>query len=1124
VSPDPTRTRKLLAAPDFKALFIDELGWNHHNFGLEILVDGLTFTLSAVAEKCGMAAFVCTPGSDGRMPDYAMRRKIDRQVTKSTHEHLIIFIDDKQTIQVWQWVRRERGKPSACREHTYHSGQPGDSLIQKLQALAVSLEEEECLTLTDVTGRARKAFDVERVTKRFYDRFKAEHAAFLKFLEGIPDEEMERWYVSVMLDRLMFIYFIQKKGFLNNDTDYLKNKLAQCRRELGKDLYYRDFLCPLFFEGFAKRKDERSGKANKLLGEVPYLNGGIFMPHQVEQLFGKTISIPDKAFENLFGFFDAYHWHLDERPLKADNEINPDVLGYIFEKYINQKQMGAYYTKEDITEYISKNTVIPFLFDRTREKCKVAFEEERPVWGLLREDPDRYIYEAVQRGVVTQEGNILPESILPEFVQKGMHDPKVRMFNKDYNLGQAKILAPDGVNLAFPTETWREYAQRRERCLDLRRKLAAGEVRDINDLITSNLDIRQFAQDVIENCEGPEFLKAFWKAIETVTVLDPTCGSGAFLFAALNILEPLYEACLERMRFFLVEWGEAGKKNHPNYYKLFKETLKRVEDHPNPRYFILKSIIVNNLYGVDIMEEAVEICKLRLFLKLVAQIERAEDIEPLPDIDFNIRAGNTLVGFVSLDEIWKASELDVSGQHRIVFGETASAIDRIEEDAKVADRAFHLFQDMQTSQRMSPSEFSEAKENLRTRLRKLTDELDRFLASEYGISEKKMPNGKKFREAFANWRKTHQPFHWFAEFYGILKTGGFDVIIGNPPYVELKEVRDYRLVGYRCQSAGNLYAVMLERAFLIEKTLGRMGFIVPVSSVSTDRYEPLQGFLTTRNLHYSSFDDRPSRLFDGLEHCRLTVHLIGHVNEEGELHSTCYYKWNAEERQYLFPSLDYVLARRALVTGSLPKLSSLLEANIMTKLQVQKPRLSDFYSKAGKSTIFYSRKVGYFLQVLDFIPEVRDGKGRLRSPSEFKELVFVDAQQAKCALCCLNSDLFYWFVTAFSDCRHINKREIDAFPIDLQVLAKGPCGSKLTEFSSKLMKDLNARSGHRKMDFQHDSLTVQCIFPKLSKPIIDEIDRTLAKHYGFTDEELDFIVNYDIKYRMGQGTGEDEAE
>jgi len=100
----------------------------------------------------------------------------------------------------------------------------------------------------------------------------------------------------------------------------------------------------------------------------------------------------------------------------------------------------------------------------------------------------------------------------------------------------------------------------------VRDKLAGGEVREVNELITYNLDIRQFAQDVIEACEGPELLRAMWKAIREVTVLDPTCGSGAFLFAALNILEPVYEGCLQRMEVFI--------------------------------------------------EEAVEICKLRLFLKL----------------------------------------------------------------------------------------------------------------------------------------------------------------------------------------------------------------------------------------------------------------------------------------------------------------------------------------------------------------------------------------------------------------------------------------------------------------------------------------------------------------------------
>ena len=158
--------------------------------------------------------------------------------------------------QIWQWVKREAGKPLACREHTYHRDQPGDALIQKLEAIAFSIEEEESLTLVDVTGRVRAGFDVERVTKRFYDRFKTEHAAFLKFLKGIPDEEMERWYVSVMLNRLMFIYFIQKKGFLDGDTDYLRNTLAESK-ERGKDRFYTRLPLPALLRGVCQEGNVR---------------------------------------------------------------------------------------------------------------------------------------------------------------------------------------------------------------------------------------------------------------------------------------------------------------------------------------------------------------------------------------------------------------------------------------------------------------------------------------------------------------------------------------------------------------------------------------------------------------------------------------------------------------------------------------------------------------------------------------------------------------------------------------------------------------------------------------------------------------------------------------------------
>ena len=392
MSLDKQRARQLLAKGDLQSIFIEELGWDRHSSPLEIAVASVSVRLQALAQKRGMVVYHCPTPSGESLPDYPQRRKIEQQVAKSVHEHLIVFTGAGNETQVWQWVKREPGKPAACREHVFDRSQPGDALLQKLEAIAFTLEEEEKLSLTDVTRRTRSGFDVERVTKRFYDRFQKEHTAFLKFVSGITDRADKEWYASVMLNRLMFIYFIQRKGFLDRDRDYLRNRLSQMRAEHGKDKFYsfyRYFLLRLFHEALGSK--ERNADLERLVGRIPYLNGGLFDVHELEKSdrYGTSIQIPDQAFERIFDYFDRYQWHLDERPLRADNEINPDVLGYIFEKYINQKQMGAYYTKEDITEYISKNTVLPFLFDDARSTCKVAFENPKgpTVWDLLRKRP-----------------------------------------------------------------------------------------------------------------------------------------------------------------------------------------------------------------------------------------------------------------------------------------------------------------------------------------------------------------------------------------------------------------------------------------------------------------------------------------------------------------------------------------------------------------------------------------------------------------------------------------------------------------------------------------------------------------------------------------------------------------
>ncbi|GCE03008.1 Eco57I restriction-modification methylase domain-containing protein [Dictyobacter aurantiacus] len=794
--------------------------------------------------------------------------------------------------------------------------------------------------------------NIEQIIKLFYERFKVERATvqqqFVCETPGITVAEQEQ-LTSLLLNRLMFIYFLQKQGFLNRDHQYLSHQLQLTQQRCGRDHFYRSFLLALFHDILGK--PERSTEMLVQFGQIPYLGGSLFAVRPIERQYPE-VSLPDHTFERLFAFFDLYRWYVDEPAGQEKSLLTPDILGYIFEQYVNQQQMGAYYTREDVTTYIANNTIIPAFFDALARRHPCVFAADGTLWRLVQQQPERYIHE------------ILAET--------------------DY----------------LPDETPREHLQRLQVYQHLYARLAAGHIRGIDDFITYNLRIHQFARDALRSLEDTTLLQDCYLQLQQMTILDPTCGSGAFLLAGLRTLLPLYETCLDQMQ----------RVNGPSIC----DEQKSVR-----RASILKTIITRNLYGIDIMEGAVEICKLHLFLKLMAQVAHAEDIEPLPDIDGNICVGNTLA------------------------------------ELHIPCRSISL--------------------------RQITDEH----------------------------AGTALTPGWQLAFRHILEDGGFTVIIGNPPYVEYNEQRfPYSLDHFITHGCANLYTCIVERSKQLLSPQGRHGMILPLAAFATKNMQPfLSAFRSWFPVSWLSFYHfRPSMLFSGGKVASIpTTIYLAKPDGPVQRYSTHLMKWTHEQRPFLFTRFRYHAISAPidpLNRHYYPKFSHACEDSILARLLTHRP-VSHYISRIPNlNTMFYRTAGGLYWKVFVNFPWPYHTTSNKQCffQANFDRDVFV-------AL--FNSSLFWWYYTTTFDT--FNLKDYMLFGFRFNYPEQPDLVEALREQSVLLMADFCRHARHLKRG-QTGSYT---IYARKSKPIIDTIDILLARHYGFSDQELDFIINYDIKYRLG---------
>ena len=714
-----------------------------------------------------------------------------------------------------------------------------------------------------------------------------------------------------------------------------------------------------------------------------------------------------------------------------------------------------------------------------------AFKPNGFVWTMLRESGDKYVYDAVKKGYSTDWQQRIPPYIFKGIDitdGTGLLERRSRWNEKTHD------------EFALPTEIWRETVERLQRCDNLIKKIADGEITSINDFITYNLDIRSFTEDVIRQTPDHSFVAHFYHALQNVSILDPTCGSGAFLFAALNILEPLYEACIDRMEEF--------NRSNPNLFKNELDAIK-AKYSSNRQYFIYKSIILRNLYGVDIMVEATEIAKLRLFLKMVAVVDvdpRKDNLglDPLPDIDFNIKCGNTLVGYAT------KAELDKDLQYGDMFA-IKEFKEKIAAKMQIVASAYKLFRDEQLKPYDDNASIKAFKDDLRGRLAELNDLLNKHMHS-------KIARGTEY----AKWEASHQPFHWLAEFYQIIQgNGGFDVIVGNPPYVKITSTGLPYVPSKTLKSSancGDLFGYCLERFCFLSQNIG---VIIPLSLTSTTKMSRLRDFVIDKsqfmwNAYYSA-SAQPSVLFEGVRH-RLMTTIIRLGHEEKHMYSTDFLKWFVPERNNLFYcKLNY---QENDIEIGMCKISNAKEYSILRG--ITKEQSIGSWVKSWGVPLYYHNAPVSWGKVFDFVPLYQVGNNPPVQSSHLKTIYTESKKYSQGLICVLNSTLFYWYNWQYSNCRDLSLANIYMMKLNKEESLL----TILSILSDKLMVDYKAHSTIYNRTTNGQETKFDSFYPAKSKPIIDEIDKALAKHYNFTDEELDFIINYDIKYRMGDELNE----
>ena len=672
-----------------------------------------------------------TEGSDVRRKRVGLRKLIQPYLKYHVEAAIAVF-DDGQHWRLSYICDHKEGTTSAKR-FSYVLGDKQGQYKTPLERLDKVAAKAGHFKMDDL----RDAFSVDALSKEFFDEYHRHYDRILRTTVELISKDPTLYsglsklfadYIKKMMGRIVFLHFLQKKGWLNGDPEFLKNLFFMQPPDRRAD-FLEQVLEPLFFGIFNTEPQNREklfrdeGWDVQLLDQwkgLPYLNGGLF---ERDSMDTAKLKLPASLFERLFEFMASYNFTVDENdPDDADIGVDPEMLGKIFESLLeDNKAKGAFYTPKEIVRYMCKESLIAYL------NSKVNSDE-------------------------------------------------VNSESKE------------------------------------------NQITNHDSLVTA---VRQF----VEQHEFPEELEPYREVLDTalrnVKICDPAIGSGAFPMGLLNelwrcreVLEVIDQSPLER--------GTAKPGG------MLQKPVPGTDEVGNRRAALKREIIENNIYGVDIEQGAIDIARLRFWLSIVVDAEwnvnPDSGPDPLPNFDYKFMQGNSLIE--SFDGHDLSHIMDASSPL-----ERGAARRRGMSKAGWAENQTGI-------------EFGsdEVKQNLRNWLKmyfSLTDHKEKAYYRELINSSVKNYIVQQGIGPEAETRlNTIDPsankdfFLWHTWFKEIFDKGGFDIVIGNPPYISIqgmsKEERNTYKVLYKFFfHRYDIFGCFIERGMSLQSINGVLMLIQP---------------------------------------------------------------------------------------------------------------------------------------------------------------------------------------------------------------------------------------------------------------------------------------------------------